>query len=198
MTAITIGQLAERSGVATSAIRFYESRGLIASERTTGNQRRYAQSTLRRVAFIKTAQRIGLTPRGDRRGAGDAPRPAYADQGRLAPAQPRLAAAARRPDPAHRAAARPARRLHRLRLPQPQVLRPHQPRRRPGRPRPRRRAARPRQAALVIESQPSLAWSRQAVRFQPQSAQDRSTTDPATSLEPWRCGSSRAGRTRRS
>ena len=61
MTALTIGQLAERSGVATSAIRFYESRGLITSERTTGNQRRYAQSTLRRVAFIRTAQRIGLT-----------------------------------------------------------------------------------------------------------------------------------------
>jgi MerR family transcriptional regulator, redox-sensitive transcriptional activator SoxR len=61
MTALTIGQLAERSGVATSAIRFYESRGLITSERTTGNQRRYAQSTLRRVAFVKTAQRIGLT-----------------------------------------------------------------------------------------------------------------------------------------
>src|SRR3954451_19883042 len=61
MTALTIGQVAERSGVATSAIRFYESRGLIASERTTGNQRRYPQSTLRRVAFIKTAQRIGLT-----------------------------------------------------------------------------------------------------------------------------------------
>ena len=61
MTALTIGQLAERSGVATSAIRFYESRGLIASERTSGNQRRYAQSTLRRVAFIRTAQRIGLT-----------------------------------------------------------------------------------------------------------------------------------------
>src|SRR4051795_721479 len=61
MTAITIGQLAERSGVATSAIRFYESRGLITSERTTGNQRRYRLSTLRRVAFIKTAQRVGLT-----------------------------------------------------------------------------------------------------------------------------------------
>src|SRR5918997_134147 len=61
MTAITIGQLAERSGVATSALRFYESRGLISSERTTGNQRRYLQSTLRRVAFIRTAQRIGLT-----------------------------------------------------------------------------------------------------------------------------------------
>src|SRR5687768_16329737 len=58
---LTIGQLAERSGVATSAIRFYESRGLLTSERTTGNQRRYAQSTLRRVAFIRTAQRVGLS-----------------------------------------------------------------------------------------------------------------------------------------
>jgi MerR family transcriptional regulator, redox-sensitive transcriptional activator SoxR len=61
MSQLTIGQLAERSGVATSAIRFYESRGLLASVRTTGNQRRYAQSTLRRVAFIRTAQRIGLS-----------------------------------------------------------------------------------------------------------------------------------------
>ena len=58
---LTIGQLAERSGVATSAIRFYEARGLITSDRTTGNQRRYTQSTLRRVAFIRTAQRVGLT-----------------------------------------------------------------------------------------------------------------------------------------
>ncbi|HET9423056.1 MAG TPA: redox-sensitive transcriptional activator SoxR [Nocardioides sp.] len=58
---LTIGQLAERSGVATSALRFYESRGLIAAERTTGNQRRYLQSTLRRVAFIRSAQRVGLT-----------------------------------------------------------------------------------------------------------------------------------------
>lgn len=61
MSQLTIGQLAERAGVATSAIRFYESLGLISSERTAGNQRRYAQSTLRRVAFIRTAQRIGLT-----------------------------------------------------------------------------------------------------------------------------------------
>ena len=61
MTAITIGQLAERSGIATSAIRFYESRGLIHSVRTTGNQRRYERATLRRVAFIRTAQRVGLT-----------------------------------------------------------------------------------------------------------------------------------------
>lgn len=58
---LTIGQLAERSGVATSALRFYEERGLISSERTTGNQRRYAQSTLRRVAFVRTAQQVGLS-----------------------------------------------------------------------------------------------------------------------------------------
>jgi MerR family transcriptional regulator, redox-sensitive transcriptional activator SoxR len=61
MTQLTIGHLAERAGVATSAIRFYESKGLIASVRTTGNQRRYEQSTLRRIAFIRTAQRVGLT-----------------------------------------------------------------------------------------------------------------------------------------
>ena len=61
MDSMTIGQLAERSGVATSAIRFYESRGLVDSDRTTGNQRRYEKSTLRRVAFIRTAQRVGLS-----------------------------------------------------------------------------------------------------------------------------------------
>jgi len=58
---ITIGQLSERSGVATSALRYYEDQGLISSERTTGNQRRYAQATLRRVAFIRSAQRVGLS-----------------------------------------------------------------------------------------------------------------------------------------
>jgi MerR family redox-sensitive transcriptional activator SoxR len=61
VTLLTIGQLAERAGVATSAIRFYEEKGLVHSTRTTGNQRRYQQSTLRRVAFIKAAQRVGLT-----------------------------------------------------------------------------------------------------------------------------------------
>lgn len=61
MAQLTIGHLAERAGVATSAIRFYESRGLIASVRTAGNQRRYEQSTLRRIAFIRTAQRVGLS-----------------------------------------------------------------------------------------------------------------------------------------
>jgi len=57
---LTIGQVAERSGVATSALRYYEERGLITSERTAGNQRRYAQAMLRRVAFIRSAQRVGL------------------------------------------------------------------------------------------------------------------------------------------
>ena len=58
---LSIGQLSDRSGVAPSALRFYENRGLILADRTSGNQRRYAQSTLRRVAFIRTAQRVGLS-----------------------------------------------------------------------------------------------------------------------------------------
>jgi MerR family redox-sensitive transcriptional activator SoxR len=61
MAELTIGELSERSGVATSALRFYEDRGLIESRRTTGNQRRYSRATLRRVAFVRTAQRVGLT-----------------------------------------------------------------------------------------------------------------------------------------
>ncbi len=61
MTELTIGELAERSGVATSAIRYYEDRGLLWSRRTTGNQRRYERAMLRRLAFIRTAQRVGLT-----------------------------------------------------------------------------------------------------------------------------------------
>ncbi len=61
MTDLTIGELSERSGVAPSAIRYYEDLGLVSSRRTTGNQRRYARPTLRRLAFIRTAQRVGLT-----------------------------------------------------------------------------------------------------------------------------------------
>jgi MerR family redox-sensitive transcriptional activator SoxR len=57
---ITVGQLAERSGVAVSALRFYEARGLIAARRTAGNQRRYPRVTLRRVAFIRVSQRVGI------------------------------------------------------------------------------------------------------------------------------------------
>lgn len=58
---LTIGELADRSGVATSALRFYESRGLIESERTDGNQRRFTRATLRRVALIRAGQEVGLT-----------------------------------------------------------------------------------------------------------------------------------------
>ena len=61
MTELTIGELSNRSGVATSAIRYYEDRGLVSSRRTTGNQRRYERAMLRRLAFIRTAQRVGLT-----------------------------------------------------------------------------------------------------------------------------------------
>ena len=58
---LTIGELSKRSGVAPSALRYYEEVGLISSERTPGNQRRYLRPTLRRVAFIRAAQRVGLT-----------------------------------------------------------------------------------------------------------------------------------------
>lgn len=58
---LTVGQLAERSGVASSALRFYETRGLIASIRTNGNQRRYLPAMLRRIALIQVAQSVGFT-----------------------------------------------------------------------------------------------------------------------------------------
>ena len=61
MSELTIGELSERSGVPPSAIRYYETRGLVGSRRTTGNQRRYPRVTLRRLAFIRTAQRVGLS-----------------------------------------------------------------------------------------------------------------------------------------
>jgi len=58
---LTIGQLAERAGVATSALRFYEAGGLIHAERTDSGHRRFPREALRRVAFIQVAQRVGLT-----------------------------------------------------------------------------------------------------------------------------------------
>lgn len=58
---LTIGTVAERTGVPHSALRFYESEGLLHSTRTSGNQRRYHRDVLRRVAFIRVAQQIGLT-----------------------------------------------------------------------------------------------------------------------------------------
>ncbi len=75
---LTVGQLAARSGAAVSALHFYEAKGLISSSRTTGNQRRYTRDTLRRVAFVRAAQRrhpVGHDPRGARR----TPRGAHPD-----------------------------------------------------------------------------------------------------------------------
>jgi MerR family transcriptional regulator, redox-sensitive transcriptional activator SoxR len=57
---LSIGELAARSGVARSALRFYEARGLIHPERTTGNQRRYPRGTLRRVALIQAGRAAGI------------------------------------------------------------------------------------------------------------------------------------------
>ncbi len=58
---LTIGDVAERSGLAASAIRFYERQGLIHSERTAGGQRRFRRDVLRRIAFIRIARRVGLS-----------------------------------------------------------------------------------------------------------------------------------------
>src|SRR5918997_94241 len=78
---ITIGEVARRSGVAASALRFYEERGLITSDRAGSGHRRYPRPVLRRIAFIVFAQRVGLTldeigaelaklpPRGDASGS---------------------------------------------------------------------------------------------------------------------------------
>ena len=57
---LTVGQLAVRSGVTVSALHFYEAQGLIAARRTAGNQRRYPRAMLRRVAFIRASQRVGI------------------------------------------------------------------------------------------------------------------------------------------
>ena len=58
---LTVSDVAERSGFAPSALRFYEREGLIHATRTTGNQRRYQRSVLRRLAFIRAARNVGLT-----------------------------------------------------------------------------------------------------------------------------------------
>ncbi|MEM1206328.1 MAG: redox-sensitive transcriptional activator SoxR [Acidobacteriota bacterium] len=58
---VTIGEIARRSGVAASALRFYEEKGLITSERASSGHRRFPRAVLRRIAFIVYAQRVGLT-----------------------------------------------------------------------------------------------------------------------------------------
>lgn len=83
---LTIGEVAARSGVATSALRFYEEEGLIAPERNDAGHRRYPRSVLRRVAFIVFAQKVGLSLEEIRVELGKLPRnraPDRADWARL-------------------------------------------------------------------------------------------------------------------
>ncbi|MTV25883.1 redox-sensitive transcriptional activator SoxR [Nitriliruptoraceae bacterium ZYF776] len=61
MHQLSVGEVAERSGFSTSALRFYEKEGLISAHRNAGNQRRFDQHVLRRLAFIRAAQHVGLT-----------------------------------------------------------------------------------------------------------------------------------------
>ena len=58
---LTVGEVSARSGIAPSALRYYESQGLVEATRTTGNQRRYQRHVLRRLAFIRAAQNVGLS-----------------------------------------------------------------------------------------------------------------------------------------
>ncbi|MGF6346508.1 redox-sensitive transcriptional activator SoxR [Variovorax sp. W2I14] len=58
---LTVGEVARRSGVSVSTLHFYETQGLIRSSRTAGNQRRYPREALRRVAFVRVAQRVGIS-----------------------------------------------------------------------------------------------------------------------------------------
>ncbi|WP_433388959.1 redox-sensitive transcriptional activator SoxR [Micromonospora sp. KLBMP9576] len=59
-TELTVGQVAARTGVAVTALHFYETKGLIHSRRTSGGQRRYPRDVIRRVSFIRVAQRVGI------------------------------------------------------------------------------------------------------------------------------------------
>lgn len=61
MTQLTVGELSDRTGVAPSALRFYEAEHLIHATRSEGGQRRYARETLRRVSFIRVAKEVGLS-----------------------------------------------------------------------------------------------------------------------------------------
>ncbi|MEU6196994.1 redox-sensitive transcriptional activator SoxR [Streptomyces sp. NPDC047061] len=86
---LTVGQLSARSGAAVSALHFYESKGLISSRRTSGNQRRYSRDTLRRVAFVRAAQRVGIPLATIREALSELPEertPTHADWARLSEA----------------------------------------------------------------------------------------------------------------
>ena len=86
---LTVGQVAQRSGVAISTLHFYESRGLIRSRRSGGNQRRYARDVLRRIGFIRVSQQVGISLDDIRRALEELPdsrTPTEEDWARLAKA----------------------------------------------------------------------------------------------------------------
>jgi len=91
---LSIGQVAARAGIAPSALRFYEAEGLIRAERSFGGQRRFQRDVLRRIAFVRVAQRVGLTIQEIRDALATLPAgrtPTKEDWGRLSRAwKPRL------------------------------------------------------------------------------------------------------------
>ena len=91
---LSIGEVSSRTGVAPSALRFYESEGFLSSTRTDGGQRRYPREVLRRLAFIRVAQRVGLSLDEIRDALGSLPKgrtPTKADWARLSRSwRPRL------------------------------------------------------------------------------------------------------------
>jgi MerR family redox-sensitive transcriptional activator SoxR len=120
---IAIGDLAARTGVAVSAIRFYEAKGLVEALRTRGGQRRFLRADIRRISFILIAQQLGLSLEEiaaelARLPAGRTPN--GADWTRISTG---LRIADRCADRRARTHARTARQLHRLRLSQPQEMR---------------------------------------------------------------------------
>ena len=129
---LTIGAVAERAGIAASALRYYDREGIVPSVRSPGGQRRYPRSSLRRIAFIRAAQNVGLSLDEIRDALAALPAGPVAQRGRLGAPVGIVARAARRADRGARGAARPPRLVHRLRVPVARRLRPHEPGRRRG------------------------------------------------------------------
>ena len=114
---LSVGDVARRSGVAISAIHFYETKGLVTSWRNAGNQRRYPREALRRVSIVKVAQRVGIPLVSIKAALDSLPKgrtPTDQDWRKLSSP---LARRARRPHRQAQPLARPADGLHRLRLP---------------------------------------------------------------------------------
>ncbi len=114
---LTIGEVARRSGFPQSALRYYEREGLVRTTRTSGGQRRYERSVLRRLAFIRAARTVGVGLDEVRDGLDQLPDGPHPEPGRLDPAVPVVARPAGRADRGAGGAARRPGLLHRVRLP---------------------------------------------------------------------------------